>query len=308
MKKAIILLIFALILTGCGKETETKKEDPEETVYEENTENPVEETDEPEEDEWTEISSKNYGEDGEKILMLLSIDNDGKYHFSINCIIDEEWKAACAFTIYYTHCLIINLQSEEIDTALFCQCGDTVLNNMGMSMQLDGENVTMIDEKEWCDENSTKIPEGEDESVFTTKIINYYNDFVSENDLLKKFSIKQSGESEDAVVYQDENVIIHYNGMSENGDNYDVNFTIENLSSKTLCVQFRETSINDFMVVPIGSIEIAPGKKAKDSMKIYGDEAEEYPMSSVESLETKFHIFNNDDISDYYETESIKIK
>ncbi len=308
MKKAIILLMCALLLVGCGNETKENKEIPEETESVELTEEPVEETEEPEEDEWTKIYEKEYGTDGEKVSMSLSIDDDGKYHFPIYCFIDEEWKAAFAFLMYAVDCQTINLQSEEIDAHVICKCGEDIISTLGISIkQEDGESVS-VNAQDWCDENFSKKPEEEDGRDFYAKINEYYEDFLSGNDLLKEFSTDDSENAEDTIVYQDGNVIIHYTGMSEDGDDYDVNFTIENLSSKTLTVQFRETSINDFMVDPMGSIEIAPGKKAKDSMKIYGDEAEEYPMNIVESIETKFHIFNDDDWSDNYETESIKIK
>lgn len=110
--------------------------------------------------------------------------------------------------------------------------------------------------------------------------------------------------SDERIVYQDENIIISYTGITGKESNYDVNFIIENLSDKTLIIQVRETSINGFMVDPMCSIEIAPGKKAMDKMTIWSDDAKNHPMSTVENIETKFHIFNNDD---RYDTESIKI-
>lgn len=112
---------------------------------------------------------------------------------------------------------------------------------------------------------------------------------------------------EEKIIYQDESVIITYKGLTGEESKYKINFMIENLSEKTLSVQLRETSINGFMVEPMCSIEIAPGKKSIDSAIIWGEDAENCPMSSVENIETRFHIFNDDDWTDRYDTESIVI-
>lgn len=114
-------------------------------------------------------------------------------------------------------------------------------------------------------------------------------------------------ENFDTLIYQDENIIVTYNGISGKENSYDINFVIENLSDKTLIIQVRETSINGFMVNPICSIEIAPGKKAIDGMTIRSTDAENHPMSTVENIETKFHIYT-DDWEIRYDTENVVIK
>lgn len=112
---------------------------------------------------------------------------------------------------------------------------------------------------------------------------------------------------EETLIYEDENIKVQYVDITGSDKQYKINFIIENLSDTTITVQFRETSINGFMVDPIGSIEIAPHKKAQDGMTMWGDEAEEYPKDSIESIEAKLHIFS-DDNSISYETENIVIK
>lgn len=119
----------------------------------------------------------------------------------------------------------------------------------------------------------------------------------------------ETGVEEGGVLYQDENIIITFDGIDGEEDDYDVKFIIENLSDRTLTIQVRETSINGFMVDPTCSMTVAPGKKVKDGMGIWGDDAEDNPMSEVESVETKFYIFDMNDY-DYegYDTENIVIK
>ena len=110
------------------------------------------------------------------------------------------------------------------------------------------------------------------------------------------------------VVYQDANAKISYSGIRENWLGYQFDLTIENFTSRTLVVQVRETSINGFMVDSICSIEIAPRKKAQDNFLIMGDDATRVPMSAVRSVETKFHIFDWDDLDFWYDTPNIIIK
>lgn len=119
---------------------------------------------------------------------------------------------------------------------------------------------------------------------------------------------KETGNNEN-IVYSDQNVIITYTGIKEKsyGNGYLINFTIENLSEKTLTIQLRETSINGIMVNPMCSIDIASGKKAINNAEIWGDDAKSIPMSEVKNIETKFHIFNDSDWSDRYDTENIVI-
>ncbi len=112
------------------------------------------------------------------------------------------------------------------------------------------------------------------------------------------------------ILFEDENVSILYNGISKNETygGYDIDFEVENHSNRTITVQVRETSINGYMVDPTCSIDVAPGKKSVDGMLIMGSDADRVPIDSINSIETKFHIFdyNDDDFS--YDTENVKIK
>ncbi len=113
----------------------------------------------------------------------------------------------------------------------------------------------------------------------------------------------------ESVIYQDKTVVITYKGLTESkyGNGYEINFEVENLTEKTLTIQLRETSINGIMVNPMCSIDIAPGKKAINNAEIWGDDAESIPMSEVKNIETKFHIFNDSDWSDRYDTDNIVV-
>lgn len=110
------------------------------------------------------------------------------------------------------------------------------------------------------------------------------------------------------LIYQDDNVKIQYCGIKSNYMGYQLDLIVENLSSRTLTVQARETSINGFMVDPICSIEVAPGKKAQDGITIYGDDASRTPMNAVRDVETKFYVFDWEDMDFSYETQNVVIQ
>ena len=48
------------------------------------------------------------------------------------------------------------------------------------------------------------------------------------------------------------------------------------------------------MVDPLYSVDISPGKKAANGMMIWSNDAKAHPLESVETVETKFRIMNDD--------------
>ena len=113
------------------------------------------------------------------------------------------------------------------------------------------------------------------------------------------------------TIYSDSNVIISYDGMYRDDSfigGYNVKLIVENLSDKTYTVTCTETSVNGYMANPLCAMEVAPGKKIADDMTIYGEDADRAPYGSVNSIETKFFIFESDNWTDSYETENIIIK
>lgn len=118
----------------------------------------------------------------------------------------------------------------------------------------------------------------------------------------------ETGAEEGSVLYEDDEVIITYDGIGERTMGYEVKLVVENISDQKLTVQAREMSVNGFMVDPMCSIEVAPGKKAKDGIGVIGEDAEDNPMEEVESIETKFCIYRGDGFMDSYTTDSVVIK
>ena len=105
-------------------------------------------------------------------------------------------------------------------------------------------------------------------------------------------STEESGTGEDAtvegdIVYQDDSVIVTYNGLKENeyGDGYTINFIIENLTDKKINVGYDDESINGFMCYTGFYADIVAGKKTKEVIDMYEDSDDYCPMEELEFLE-----------------------
>ena len=93
-------------------------------------------------------------------------------------------------------------------------------------------------------------------------------------------------------------------------DNYgdlDVNLLIENNSSKYICVQAREESINGFMVSATMSDDVQVGKKAYADMTFSSYLLKENHISSIDEIEFSLHIFEEEGWDTIDDTKIYKI-
>ena len=117
----------------------------------------------------------------------------------------------------------------------------------------------------------------------------------------------QEYDSTGTVLFEDSTVKIISKKLVE--DDYDTEaiLYIENNSSQYITVQARDTSINGFMVDPTISTDIAPGKKVVTDMSFSNTDLEENSITSVDSIETSFHVFNTDSLDTIVDTPAITI-
>lgn len=115
------------------------------------------------------------------------------------------------------------------------------------------------------------------------------------------------------IILDDGGVVkITENGVTKDYEGIHINLLIENDTEKSMTVQVRDTSINGFMVEPIFSSDIAPGKKINDSIDFYNSYLERAGFNSVGTLtgeiEFRFHLFDFNDIFKNYDTDIVKIE
>ena len=81
---------------------------------------------------------------------------------------------------------------------------------------------------------------------------------------------------------------------------------IENKSSQNITVSCDDMSINGFMVTSLLSSTVYMGKYAIDDITILSSSLEENDITSIDTIELKFHIFNPDTYRTIVDTEVIQ--
>jgi hypothetical protein len=80
---------------------------------------------------------------------------------------------------------------------------------------------------------------------------------------------------------------------------------IENNSEKNVGISVDDMSINGFMMSPYFSTTVYDGKKAVDDITIFDSDLEENEIESVEDVELKFHIYDNDSYDTIADSDTI---
>lgn len=295
MKKLFIFVLSAMLLSGCGgtkaEETTTAEET---TVEETEVETTKEETTEYVYEEPNVIRRQEYEVRNGNFKISIAEDKEKNVSLTFGHTTEDPVEAAYVFLQLALLCSAESM--EAFSPSILVSCDDVILTP-AFSMDTSGGETKILNATDWCTEQFKGA--NVDETFFEeidAGMDNAINDFFG----------LESKADESVHLYTDENVSIWYTGMIGDDSEYDINFIIENCSEETITIQVRETSINGFMVDPMCSIDIAPGKKAKDGMIIWGDDAEDNPIDEVKNIETKFRIIF-DDYEKSYETENIVV-
>lgn len=125
-----------------------------------------------EERETLAYKSYNY-DDGSKMQISFSVDENGEYYFSIILYIEEKWKAAHVFSI-----LNQAIQTDEmkaINASVMLACGDDLLSSYSLSWSSGGD---LINTTEWlmdglADENMDTEEAEELTDLITKDIVDF---------------------------------------------------------------------------------------------------------------------------------------
>lgn len=111
------------------------------------------------------------------------------------------------------------------------------------------------------------------------------------------------------LAYNGNGVKVVVKGLSEDNSIFGPGIIvyIENSNDKKITVQTRDVSINGFMVNPIFSSDITPGKHAVDAITFLTSELDENEISTIETVELSFHIFETDGWDTIVDTDTITI-
>ncbi len=82
---------------------------------------------------------------------------------------------------------------------------------------------------------------------------------------------------------------------------------VENNTDKDLTIQTRDASINNLMVEPSFSCDVAAGKKANDAITFFSEDLEKSSIDQIAQIELRLKIFTSADFDTIAETDPIII-
>lgn len=115
--------------------------------------------------------------------------------------------------------------------------------------------------------------------------------------------IDDSGET----VYEENGVKIVVRGLTTGVLGPEIEVFLENTGEKAVIVQVRDISVNGFMVEPVFSSEIRPGKRALDGIVLLESDLEKNSVEKIEAAELSFVILDADTWETLAETQTTTI-
>ena len=116
------------------------------------------------------------------------------------------------------------------------------------------------------------------------------------------FTFDESG----TVAYEGKGIKIIVKGVTDGASIFGpgVIVFIRNDNDRAVTVQTRKMSVNGFMIDPIFSADIAPGKVILDDITIMSTDIEENGIEKIEEAELSFHVFYSDNWKELVDTPS----
>lgn len=145
--------------------------------------------------------------------------------------------------------------------------------------------------------------------IFYTETWNEYldTDIITINTSLADTHVQNYDASGD-VAYDVNGIKIVIKGLADESlFGPSIVFYAYNANDKAVTIQVRSVSINGFMIDPICSADLAPGKHLVDTITFMDSDLEENEIASIESVELSFHIYTADDWLEAIDTDPITI-
>ena len=154
---------------------------------------------------------------------------------------------------------------------------------MSVAMPVMAEETSTEEETSIEVDSTEESGTGEDRASEIEKLIQQLEKQIAELKAELKTLRGEDATVEGDIVYQDDSVIVTYNGLKENeyGDGYTINFIIENLTDKKINVGYDDESINGFMCYTGFYADIVAGKKTKEVIDMYEDSDDYCPMEEA---------------------------
>lgn len=82
---------------------------------------------------------------------------------------------------------------------------------------------------------------------------------------------------------------------------------VENNSNKDITIQVRKVSLNGFMMNPLFSCQLLPGKKAISSITFMEDDLKNNDITKFQSLEMSFTVFDTKSLDTIFDSSTVKV-
>lgn len=89
---------------------------------------------------------------------------------------------------------------------------------------------------------------------------------------------------------------------------YGVDISLESSADKNYTIQCKATTVNDYMIFDLFSCELAPGKKANDTIYLSSSELEAAGITNIGKIELYFVIIDSETFMREYELDPVTIK
>ena len=119
---------------------------------------------------------------------------------------------------------------------------------------------------------------------------------------------EQTYYTDGALMVDNKGIKVVAKGIDEDWLGPVLKLYIENNTDSVIIVQSRDLSINGFMMNPIFSCEILPGKRAYDEISFVTSDLEENMIKSIDEIEMKLHIFDEESWNSILDTDIINLK
>ena len=286
MKKYLALLLVVLVtltMVGCGKSKKEEKapkavtNTKTETITKANIEETV-----IMDEEGIKVTAKSlsYGKNSTEIKLLIENNTETDLTFSANAL---------------------SINDIMIEAGLYANVSAGKKSNESITLyseDLNTANITALKDIEFVLEAS--VNGGSYDTVATSD--------VSLTTDVKNYTQKYN--TKGTVVVDDQDVKIYVLGkkVDKKYKDVDIELYIENNSDKTIRVSTDGESIDGVMVDASFFATVKPGKKAYDSISLYGDDLEEEGIKDFSEMDVVFEIYNYDTYRTILETDTITLK
>lgn len=291
----VIALLMLLSMAACGGEADAELKKPADVSVNDSTDTKPEESERPAEVETAIAETVLVDEAGVKITAK-SFQEDGMFGPAVKILIENNSD--------------VDLTVQTRDSSVNGYMVETMLSaDVVSGKKANDEIVFMASDLEACGIETVADMEFAFH-IFTTED---WEDYLDTAPIQLKttsaehyeYTFDDSGD----IAYEGNDVKIVVKGLSAADSIFGPSIVvyIENNGDRAVTVQARDVSVNGFMVEPIFSSDVMVGKRDVDTITFMSTELEENEITSIDTVELSFTIFDYEEWDTIVDTDTVAI-